>query len=228
MKTLVVIPARGGSKGVPNKNIKLLNGKSLISYTIDAAKKVFDKEHVLISTDSVKIKNEVENCGVIIPFLRPAFLATDKATTYDVLLNALEYYESKNEIIERLVLLQPTSPFRTEKHIKEALKLYDNSIDMVVSVNESKSNPYYNLFEENKSGYLVKSKKSKTFTRRQDCPKVWEYNGAIYVINVASLKQKQLSAFKKIRKYEMDDISSHDIDTQLDWIIAEQIVKFHF
>jgi CMP-N,N'-diacetyllegionaminic acid synthase len=228
MKTLVVIPARGGSKGVPNKNIKLLNGKPLISYTIDAAKKVFEKEHVLISTDSVKIKNEVENCGVIIPFLRPAFLATDKATTYDVLLNALEYYESKNEIIERLVLLQPTSPFRTEKHIKEALKLYDNSIDMVVSVNESKSNPYYNLFEENKSGYLIKSKKNKTFTRRQDCPKVWEYNGAIYVINVASLKQKQLFAFKKIRKYEMDDISSHDIDTQLDWIIAEQIVKFHF
>lgn len=227
MKTLVVIPARGGSKGIPGKNIKLLDGKPLIFHTIDAAKKVFEKENILISTDSLKIKNVVENYGIVVPFLRPAHLATDESSSYNLLLHALEKYEAKNGDIETIVLLQPTSPFRTANHIKEALSLYDNSLDMVVSVNESKSNPYYNLFEENNSGYLTQSKKDKIFTRRQDCPKVWEYNGAIYIINVKSLKKKQIASFEKIVKYEMDERSSLDLDTPFDWMIAEQVVKLN-
>jgi N-acylneuraminate cytidylyltransferase len=159
-----------------------------------------------------------------VPFLRPNELASDTAGTYEVLLHAISYYESKGYFPDTLILLQPTSPFRTSAHIKEALKLYHESIDMVVSVKETKANPYYILFEEDRNGYLKKTKEA-NFTRRQDCPKVWEYNGAIYIINVKALKEKTISQFTKVCKFEMDETSSHDIDTLLDWKIAEIILQ---
>jgi len=221
---LVIIPARGGSKGVPGKNIKLLNNKPLIQYSIDAAKKVFKNDEIVISTDSEEIKKEVENLGLEVPFLRPSNLATDKASSQDVILHALEYFENKFGAPDQIILLQPTSPFRSEKHIKEALKLYSSNLDMVVSVKETKANPYYVLKEENEEGYLKKSKESK-ITRRQDLNKVWELNGAIYIINPTSLKSKLIGEFKKVKKYEMDELSSHDIDTPLDWMISEVIIN---
>ena len=224
MKPLIVIPARGGSKGVPRKNIKVLGDKPLIQYTIDAAKGVFDDEFICVSTDDFEIKSVVEQLGLKVPFLRPNELASDTAGTYEVLLHAISYYESKGYFPDTLILLQPTSPFRTSAHIKEALKLYHESIEMVVSVKETKANPYYILFEEDRNGYLKKTKEA-NFTRRQDCPKVWEYNGAIYIINVKALKEKTISQFTKVCKFEMDETSSHDIDTLLDWKIAEIIIN---
>ena len=224
MKPLIVIPARGGSKGVPRKNIKVLGDKPLIQYTIDAAKGVFDDEFICVSTDDFEIKSVVEQLGLKVPFLRPNELASDTAGTYEVLLHAISYYESKGYFPDTLILLQPTSPFRTSAHIKEALKLYHESIDMVVSVKETKANPYYILFEEDRNGYLKKTKEA-NFTRRQDCPKVWEYNGAIYIINVKALKACAISQFTKVCKFEMDETSSHDIDTLLDWKIAEIILQ---
>ena len=224
MKPLIVIPARGGSKGVPRKNIKVLGDKPLIQYTIDAAKGVFDDEFICVSTDDFEIKSVVEQLGLKVPFLRPNELASDTAGTYEVLLHAISYYESKGYFPDTLILLQPTSPFRTSAHIKEALKLYHESIDMVVSVKETKANPYYILFEEDRNGYLKKTKEA-NFTRRQDCPKVWEYNGAIYIINVKALKERVISQFTKVCKFEMDETSSHDIDTLLDWKIAEIILQ---
>lgn len=226
MKILVIIPARGGSKGIPYKNIKKLNGKALITYTIEEARKVFEDENILVSTDDQRIKNVVESIGLEVPFLRPSHLASDTASTYDVLIHALEYKISQGFNPDVILLLQPTSPFRTAQHIEGALKLYDESLDMVVSVKQTNSNPYYILFEENKRGFLKKIKK-KNFTRRQDVPSVYEYNGALYVINVSSLKQKEIGLFKKVIKYEMDEYSSHDIDTQLDWFIAEKIMENH-
>ena len=224
MKPLIVIPARGGSKGVLRKNIKVLGNKPLIQYTIDAAKGVFDDEFICVSTDDFEIKSVVEQLGLKVPFLRPNELASDTAGTYEVLLHAISYYESKGYFPDTLILLQPTSPFRTSAHIKEALKLYHESIDMVVSVKETKANPYYILFEEDSNGYLKKTKEA-NFTRRQDCPKVWEYNGAIYIINVKALKASAISQFTKVCKFEMDETSSHDIDTLLDWRIAEIIIN---
>jgi len=132
--------------------------------------------------------------------------------------------ESKGVYPETLILLQPTSPFRNASHIKEALALYNNDLDMVVSVKETKSNPYYVLKEENIQGFLENSKIGK-FTRRQDCPKVWELNGAIYIINVKPLKSRQISEFTKVKKYVMNEVSSHDIDTKMDWEFAEFIIK---
>lgn len=220
MKPLVIIPARGGSKGVPGKNIKLLGGKPLIQYTIEAARELFSDDIICVSTDNLKIKSVVENIGLKVPFLRPAELATDNVGTYEVLLHAISYYEDCGYFPDTLILLQATSPFRTGGQIKEALNLFDENCEMVISVKETKSNPYFNLREENTEGWLVKSKEG-NFIRRQDCPKVYEINGAIYIIQVNRLKEIPLTDFTKIKKYIMDESSSHDIDTNFDWGIAE-------
>jgi CMP-N,N'-diacetyllegionaminic acid synthase len=224
LKPLVVIPARGGSKGVPRKNIKLLNGKPLIQYTIEAAKGVFSDEHICVSTDDEEIKSVVEELGLTVPFIRPKHLASNTAGMYEVLLHAVEFYESKGYYPDILILLQATSPFRAAQHLQEALALYDTTCEMVVSVKETKSNPYYILREENEQGWLVKSKEG-NFIRRQDCPKVYELNGAIYIINLEVLKSKPILDFVKMRKYEMDEMSSHDIDNPIDWVVAEALIK---
>jgi N-acylneuraminate cytidylyltransferase len=224
MKPLVVIPARGGSKGVPRKNIKKLAGKPLIYYTIEAAREVFEDKNIIVSTDDLEIKEVVEKTGLKVPFLRPQELATDEAGTQDVLKHTIEYSEENGYYPDTLILLQPTSPFRTGEHIKEALKLYHDDLDMVVSVKETKSNPYYVLFEENEDGYLRKSKEG-DFTRRQDVPKIWEYNGAIYIININSLKINIISKLEKVVKYKMSEDSSHDIDSELDFLIAQMIIN---
>ncbi|MCZ2845030.1 MAG: acylneuraminate cytidylyltransferase family protein [Candidatus Bathyarchaeota archaeon] len=221
---MIVIPARGGSKGIPGKNIRMLEGKPLIQYTLEAARKLVPDNQIIVSTDNQEIKEVVEELGLPVPFLRPPQLATDTSGTYEVLLHALDFYEKNNPAPDKIVLLQPTSPFRNEEHIKEALNLYEDSLDMIVSVKETTSNPYYVLREENEEGFLVKSKKG-TFKRRQDCPKVWEINGAIYVINPASLRKMPIDRFSRIRKFEMDEFSSHDLDTRLDWLLAEIMVK---
>jgi N-acylneuraminate cytidylyltransferase len=224
MKPLIIIPARGGSKGVPGKNIKLLNGIPLIHYTIKAAQKLFDNALICVSTDDEEIKKVAEQTSLVVPFLRPKELASDSSGTYEVLMHAIEHFANNGYEADTLILLQPTSPFRTSSHIEEALKIYSNEIDMVVSVKETRSNPYYVLFEEDENGYLKKSKDA-NFIRRQDCPKVWEYNGAIYIINNNSLKKKTLNQFTKVRKFVMDDFSSHDIDTLFDWEIAKTIIE---
>jgi len=221
---LFIIPARGGSKGVPGKNIKHLNGKPLIQYTIEVARQLADDIDICVSTDDVSIKDVVEKAGLVVPFLRPPELATDNTGTYEVLIHALDFYKSIGREYEKLVLLQPTSPFRQSSQVRSALESWQNGIEMIVSVKETKSNPYYLLFEENASGFLEKSKKG-NFIRRQDCPTVYEYNGAIYIIDVASLRNHHISSFQKIKKFVMDEKTSFDIDTPMDWKIAEFILK---
>ena len=224
-KILCVIPARGGSKGIQYKNVKDLNGKPLIAYTIDIARQIFKDDDICVTTDDEKIVKVVENLGLYVPFIRPAHLGTDYATSQDVLRHALNFYEQKELLYDIILLLQPTSPFRLKRHIEEAIDLYKDTCDMVVSVKESSANPYYNLFEEDEFGYLHVSKGKGNFTRRQDAPTVWEYNGSIYVINSMSLKQYDMSDFLNKIKYPMENIYSIDIDTQLDWIIADNLLK---
>ncbi len=225
MKSLVIIPARGGSKGIPHKNIKPLNGKPLIHYTIDVAREIVKDENICVSTDDMEIIKCVENYGLNVPFVRPAELSTDTAGTYEVLLHALNFYEKQGKKFDNIILLQNTSPFRTVENVKESLSLYSDDIDMVVSVKEASSNPYYNCFEEDNKGFLKISKGDGLFTRRQDAPKAYEYNGAIYVINPDSLKKKPLGKFAKRRKYVMDEIHSVDLDNMIDWKFAEFIIK---
>jgi CMP-N,N'-diacetyllegionaminic acid synthase len=222
MKILYVIPARGGSKGIPRKNIKLLNGKPLIYYSIDVARQLTDDINICVSTDDDEIIKVVENYGLKVPFKRPNYLATDTATTNDVLLHAINFYEAKGIYYDLLVLLQPTSPLRNATHIKEALNLYHEQLDMVVSVKKSYAPAI--LCTENENGFLEFCF-NKSGLRRQDFSTFYEYNGAIYVINIEKLKKIEIGEFTSKKKYVMDEISSLDIDTPLDWIIAENIIK---
>ena len=221
---LVVIPARGGSKGLPGKNIKELCGKPLIGYSIDVARAITTDEHICVSTDDLQIKSVVENYGLKVPYLRPEVLATDSSTTNDVLLHAIDYYEKQGKQYDKILLLQPTSPLRKEIEVKEALALYNQNIDMVVSVTESHAPSV--LCIDNMDGFLelVHNKKA---LGRQSMPKFYEYNGAIYVINVKSLKEKGLSSFTRKVKYIMSKESSIDIDDIYDFMLAEQIVQFN-
>lgn len=225
MEVLVIIPARGGSKGIPHKNIKPLNGKPLIYYTIDTARAITGDENICVSTDDDEIIEVVEKYGLKVPFKRPAELATDTSGTYEVLLHALSYYESRGKRYDAVLLLQNTSPFRKAEQVKEALQLFNKNVDMVVSVKECAANPYYCVFEENEEGYLNVCKGDGNIFRRQDAPKVYEYNGAIYIMNPEVLKTTHMHKMQKRVKYVMDDISSFDLDTMADWNIAEMIAK---
>lgn len=224
MKILVIIPARGGSKGIPHKNIKPLNGKPLIYYTIDEAREIVGDDDICVSTDDPEIIKCVEDYGLCVPFVRPEELATDTAGTYEVLLHALSFYEKQGRHYDVVLLLQNTSPFRKAEQIKEALALYNDNMDMVVSVKECSANPYYCVFEEDSEGYLHICKGDGNITRRQDAPKVYEYNGAIYAINPVSLKAMPLNKFEHRIKYVMDEQSSLDLDTLADWHLAEVLL----
>lgn len=225
MKYLVVIPARGGSKGIPHKNIKLLGGKPLIYYSIDIARQFTTDENICVTTDDAEIISVVEQNGLRVPFVRPAELATDTCGSSEVIQHAYQFFVDKGVQYDAIVLLQPTSPFRKVEFIKEAVDLYDDSIDMVTSVRPATCNPYYDGFEENEDGLLQISKGDGTIARRQEAPKVWQQNGSIYVINPNSLIGKGMGGFTKIRKYTMPEAYSVDLDTMLDWKIAELIIK---
>jgi CMP-N,N'-diacetyllegionaminic acid synthase len=221
MKILYVIPARGGSKGIPHKNIKMLAGKPLICYTIDLAKALAIDEDICVSTDDDVIIKTVEDYGLKVPFIRPQTLSTDEATSNDVLIHAVQFYESLGRKYDVVVLLQPTSPLRKPEQIKEAIDLYRADLDMVVSV--KKSHTASVLCQENEDGYLEFTI-NKNGERRQEIPTYYEFNGAIYVINIQSLKRKGLSRFDRKQKYVMPDESSIDLDTNFDWILAELLL----
>lgn len=220
MQTLFLIPARGGSKGIPGKNTKLFAGKPLVSYSIVLARQFAKDSDICLSTNDDTIMALAEKMGLPVPFRRPPEFATDTASSNDVIMHALGFYESRGQNYDNIVLLQPTSPLRQAFHVKEALSLFSNEIDLVLSVKLTEANPYFVLFEENEDGLLEKSKTG-TFTRRQDCPEVWQANGAIYIYNVNSLKQSTETANRHIVKYVMESKYSADLDTEFDWQFAE-------
>lgn len=219
---LVIIPARGGSKGIPQKNIKLLAGKPLIYYSIDLARRLAIDNNICVSTDDDQIIKIVEEYGLKVPFKRPARLAADDAATNEVLIHALSYYEQKGISYNQILLLQPTSPLRTLAQTREAMSLYNDEIDMVVSV--KKSHSAIALCEEDSQGFLMLVL-NKRAARRQDLKSFYEYNGAIYVINIKSLKEKGMSNFTRKIKYIMPEENSIDIDTMFDWKMVEMLIK---
>lgn len=223
MKTLFLIPARGGSKGIPHKNIKELAGKPLIYYSIDVAREITSDDNICISTDDKLIIECVEKTGLRVPFVRPVELASDTANTNDVICHAINFYKAKGIEYDNVVLLQPTSPLRLAKQVSEAMSLYRDDIDMVVSVKENLSSVV--LFKENSNGFLEHAFDVSNGVRRQDALKMYEYNGAIYVINCKSILEKGMSGFEKIIKYVMPDESSVDIDNMLDWEFCETLIK---
>lgn len=223
---LFVIPARGGSKGIPRKNIKLLGGKPLIAYTIQTAYKAAEPgSHIILSTEDEEIAEVGRSLGLDVSYMRPISLATDTTGSREVILDVMDWADKQNFKYDCVVLLQPTSPFRSVQDIKDALSLYNENIDMVVSVKESDANPYYNLFETDCDGFLHISKGTGKLARRQDAPRVWEYNGAVYVINPQSIKNMELGEFTRRVPYIMPAEKSIDLDTNIDWLLAEQLIK---
>ena len=223
MNVLYIIPARSGSKRLPNKNIKNMNGKTLLCYSIDVAREVTTDEHICVSTDSEHTKSLVETYGLKVPFLRPSKIATDQATTNDVISHALEYYKrDKGVVYDAVVLLQPTSPMRTKEHLEMALGMFNENIDMVVSVKKSHSASV--LCQENEFGFveLIFNKKG---LRAQEVKEFYEYNGSIYVINVKQLLAKGMSKLIKRKKMIMSELYSIDIDTAFDFELAEHLLN---
>ncbi len=220
--TLFVITARGGSKGLPGKNIKELCGKPLIAYSIDVARAFTTDDNICVSTDSEEIKQVVEDYGLTVPFIRPDYLATDTATSNEVLVHAVNFYKERGKQFKKLCLLQPTSPLRSIEDVQGAMDLYREQIDMVVSV--VKSHAPAVLCSEDEQGMiqLVYNKKA---LGRQQLPEMYEFNGAIYIINIDALLDKGMGAFTKRVKYVMSKEHSIDIDDIYDFLLVESILK---
>lgn len=226
---LYIIPARGGSKGIPRKNIKSLGGRPLIAWSIDAARKAgADDSHIILSTDDVEIADTARQLGLKVDYMRPAALATDTSGSREVIIDAMDWADAQGIQYDCVVLLQPTSPFRTADDITDALAKYTADVDMVVSVCPAVSNPYYNCFETDPAtGFLHISKGDGLYTRRQDAPMAWEYNGAVYVINPASIRQMPLGAFPRRVPSPMPTERSIDLDTPMDWMVAEAMLTIN-
>ncbi|MDE7153095.1 MAG: acylneuraminate cytidylyltransferase family protein [Muribaculaceae bacterium] len=228
-KSLYIIPARGGSKGIPGKNIKPLDGKPLICYSIDVARALAPDSHIILSTDDEKIADVARAYGLPVSYRRPAELATDTAGSREVILDAMDWADRHGIEYERVVLLQPTSPMRTVEDVAECERCYSPEIDMVVSVTPARCNPYYNCFETDPhTGLLHISKGDGMLTRRQDAPQAWEYNGAVYVINPESLRKMPMGLFPRRVPVVMPPERSLDLDTPVDWAVMEMMMKSEF
>jgi len=227
MEILTLIPARAGSKGLPGKNIKELNGKPLIAYTIEAAlsSKYLKKENILCSTDSEKIANVAKKYGAKVPFLRPAKYATDKATSISVAIHALNWmkkYQGKN--YDYLLLLQPTSPLRKEKHIDEVIELMKNKRkDSIISITEPDIMPY-NMKKIDGNGELVDFIEENNYKRRQDMPEIYGVNGAIYLTRTDIILNKKNFYGEHCVGYLMDKKHSIDVDELFDIKLANFLI----
>lgn len=225
-KVLAIIPARGGSKGIPRKNIKLFNGKPLIQYSINAAKESKYIERIVVSTEDEEIKNVSIECGAEVPFLRPGEFSSDISPTIDAVIYTLEMLKKEEGYVpEYVCLLQCTSPLRTNKHIDEAIeKLFATNMDAIVSVCMAEVNPYWsNVFKGDKLDYFLEE--GKTIIRRQDLPDVYRMNGAIYIVKTKVLMEFKTFEPQNLTGYVMDNISSVDIDNPIDFKVAELLMK---
>ena len=210
-RILAIIPARGGSKGIPHKNIINLCGKPLIAYSIEAAKQSTYIDTVIVSTDDVDIQQISEEYGASVPFLRDAQIASDEATTISVVVDAVERLKEKEQIFDAVVLLQPTSPLRTTEEIDVAIDVFfQNEMKGVVSVNVADVSPF--LLRTIKGSQLQRIISESSTIRRQDMPTYYEVNGAIY-INAISDITESLSFNDNPIPYIMNREHSVDIDT---------------
>ncbi|MBD5238274.1 MAG: acylneuraminate cytidylyltransferase family protein [Bacteroidales bacterium] len=221
MKPLFIIPARGGSKSIPKKNIKPFRGKPLIAWSILTALELTDADRIIVTTDSDEIAQVAREYGIPNPHIRPAELATDTASTRDVLLDAMAQAERRGVDYDCVILLQPTSPLRTASDVRNAIAAWSPEIDMAVTVRPAPCNPYYDCFETSPDGFLRVSKGDGLLTRRQDAPPAWQLNGAVYVITPARMREMEIGRMMRRVPVPMPAERSLDIDTPLDWKIAE-------
>lgn len=224
MKSICFIGARGGSKGVPKKNTRLLNGKPLIAHTIESALKSNIFENVVVSTEDKEIAKIAKEYGAEIPFMRPKKLATDKASMYDVILHGIKKLKSLDYNFEILVNRDCTVPFIRNKDIAGTIKtLKQKNCDAVYGVYKQHHNPYFNMMEINSKGFLKYSKTiGKKIESRQSAPIVYQLNG-LFTINVNRLLKYKKWHMPKILPYEIPPETGFMIDTEFEFQIAEMI-----
>lgn len=223
MKLLTLIPARGGSKRLPGKNVRLLGGKPLIVWTIDAAKKCIGVGDILASTDDPEILSICQNSEVLAPWLRPSILSTDTASSVDVALHALEWYESVSGHVDGLLLLQPTSPFRTSATIKRGIELFKlNAMNQVIGVSEC--NPDKDSMGISDDGYLLINGPNRY--KGQHPSMEYRVNGSFYLSSPSDLRK--YNSFKGDRTVPLiieSEIEALDIDLIEDFELAERALK---
>lgn len=221
MRILALITARGGSKRLPGKNIRLLGGKPLIVWTIDVAKNIPELCEILVSTDDPSIAAVCTEAGASVPWLRPAELATDFASSVDVALHALDWYETENGKVDGLLLLQPTSPFRTKETMCRGIELfckYDQQ--PVLGVSRANVHPMWTL--KIKHEYLVPFMQEHGLeARSQDLDTAYVVNGSFYLISPAELRERRSFVGEKTIPLLVESPQeAWDIDTEWDWSIA--------
>jgi len=222
LRYLGLICARGGSKGVKDKNIRLVGDKPLIGISIEIAKKIKKITRILVSTDSKSIAKVGEKYGAEVPFIRPASLSQDDSPEWLVWRHAIEYLESLGEIFDGLVVLPPTAPLKTKKDILSCIHEYEvGNYDVVITASQCHRNPYFNMVERKNSGDIsLVMDTEKKFNRRQDSPEVFDMTTVAYVVNPEFVKEKNGIFEGKIGMVEIPVERSIDIDTELDLKIA--------
>ncbi|EQA61150.1 acylneuraminate cytidylyltransferase family protein [Leptospira alexanderi] len=216
-KILGLIPARGGSKGIPRKNIKFIAGKPLIVWTIEAALKSKYLASIVVSTDDSEIAEVAKQTGASVPFLRPSELATDYSSGIDPVLHALDNLPE----FDYIMLLQPTSPLRTSMDIDDCIEFaMKRKTNSVVSVCETQENPFW-MFCLDDSLRMTKLLNVEDVKRRQDSPKIFSLNGSIYLSEVNYFREKKKFITEDTLAYLMSKESSIDIDDMMDWKLAE-------
>ena len=224
MRILALITARGGSKRLPGKNIRPLGGKPLIVWSIDVAKDSLGICDILVSTDDSAIAAVCEKAGAYVPWLRPAELAIDTASSVDVALHALDWYEAEKGAVDGLLLLQPTSPFRTQATVQRGIELFDqHDCQSVLGVSPTHAHPMWTLKME--GDYLVPFMvENGVPTLSQDLPSAYVVNGSFYLITPAELRAcRSFVGAKTIPLLIESPQEAVDIDTAWDWEIAEFI-----
>jgi CMP-N-acetylneuraminic acid synthetase len=228
MKILGIIPARGGSKGVPRKNIKLLGEKPLLQYTSEVGLASSFIDTLVLSSDDDEIIEIAKNLGIEAPFKRPSDLAIDTAPTLPVIQHALKYYKSINVEFDAVCLLQVTSPFRTVKFLNQAIeKFIKSDTDSLVSVQEvpHEFNPHW-VFEETSNGNLkIATGEAQIISRRQDLPEVYHRDGSIYLTKTSVILNKSSLFGNSIAYLESPKERYVNIDTMADWEKAEVLLK---
>ena len=227
MRVLGIIPARGGSKGIPGKNIKTLGAKPLLGYTIASALESTLLTRCVLSSDSEEIIRTGKKLGIEVPFLRPAELAEDHTPSLDVVKHTLSFFAELDEYFDAVCLLQPTTPFRNKGLIDKAIREFESGkFDSLVSVREvpHEFNPHW-IFEE-KNGKLVISTGDKNIIpRRQDLPKAFHRDGAIYLTRTEVILRENSLYGEKTGFIENSDRDYVNLDTKADWKKAEDILK---
>ncbi len=228
MNLLITICARGGSKGIPGKNIRQLNGKPLIAYSIDTAKKFGGSEAVLaISTDSEDIKNVAEQAGLHTSYSRPAHLATDQAGKIETIEDLLLHEEKVHgKRFDYILDLDVTSPLRTVQDLKDAFAIIrsDEQALNLFSVNPAARNPYFNMVEQSEDGYYRLVKKG-SFLTRQSAPKVYELNASFYFYRRAFFEQESKPTIGARSLVYIMPHTCFDLDHPIDFEFMEFLVS---